>query len=63
MLLNSRNFTSRSFKTMLWIFLMFSVVTASFGRPLRSASFVSLRPHLKSANQRLIVVSDGAESP
>ncbi|VUZ54968.1 unnamed protein product [Hymenolepis diminuta] len=37
---------------------MFSGVTASFGRPLRSASSVSLRPRLKSANRRFIVVSD-----
>ncbi|XP_076251411.1 protein FAM117B-like isoform X2 [Rhynchophorus ferrugineus] len=37
-------------------------VTTSFGRPLLSASSLSLRPHLKSANQCFIFVSDGAES-
>ena len=35
--------------------------SAEFGRPKCSASFVSVRPHLKSAYHNLTVVSDGAE--
>lgn len=46
---NSRNFTFRSFKRILWSFLKLSSVVTSFGCPLRFASSVSLRP-LKSSN-------------
>ena len=37
---SSCTFHLRSFITHLWILWMFSGITASFGRPLRSASFV-----------------------
>ena len=40
---------------------MFSGTTAEFGRPDRSASFLSVRPHLKSAYDVLTIISDGAE--
>ena len=43
-------------------FFLFSGTTAEFGRPERSASFVSLWPHLKWAHHLLTVISDGAES-
>ena len=42
--------------------LVFSGQFAEFGRPERSASFVSIRPRLKSAYHLLTVVSDGAKS-
>ena len=41
--------------------LVFSGITAEFGRTERSASFVSVRLRLKSAYHLLIIVSDGAE--
>ena len=41
---------------------MFSGTTAKFGQLEHLASFVSVRPHLKSAYHLLGVVSDGAES-
>ena len=58
----SRNFNLQSAKTIFWRFLVFSGTTAEFGRPERSASFVSVRPRLKLAYHLLTVVSDGAES-
>ena len=58
----SRNFNLRSVKMSLWSFFMFSGTTSVFGRPERSASFVSVRPCLKSAYHHLTVVSDGAVS-
>ena len=44
------------------VFLVFSRKTAEFGWPEHSASFVSVRPCLKSAYHFLTVVSDRAES-
>ena len=60
----SRNFNLRSGKRSLWglFFLMFSGTTSEFGWPECSASFVSVRLHLKSAYHLLTNVSDGAES-
>ena len=58
----SCNFNLRSVKTSLWSFLMFSTTTAKFGWPRYSASFMSVRPLLKSAYHLLTIVSDGAES-
>ena len=45
----SCNFNLWSAKTSLWSFLVFSEITAKFGWPEHSASFVSVRLHLKSA--------------
>ena len=44
------------------VFLVFSWTTAEFGRPERSASFMSVRLHLKSACNVLTIVSNWAES-
>ena len=58
----SRTFSLRSSITIFKTCLIFSGVAASFGLPERSASFVSVRPRLKSAYYRKIVVFDGAQS-
>ena len=58
----SCNFNLQSAKTSLWSFLVFSSTTVEFGQPERSASFVYVQPHLKSAYHLLTVVRDGAES-
>ena len=51
-----------SVKMNLWNFLVFSRSTAEFGQPKRSASFLSVRPRLKSAYHLLSIFSDWAES-
>ena len=58
----SRTFSLRSSITIFKTCLIFSGVTDSFGLAERSASFVSVRPRLKSAYHRQIVVFDGAQS-
>ena len=45
-----------------WSLLVFSGITAKFGRPEHLALFVSVRTHLKSAYYLLTAVSDEAES-
>ena len=55
------NFNLWSTKMSLWSFQVFSGTTAKFGQPEHSASFVSVRPCLKSAYHFLTIVSDGAE--
>ena len=55
------NFNLRLAKTSL-SFFMFSRMTAKFGRPEHSASFVSVRLHLKSAYHLLTIASNGTES-
>ena len=57
----SCNFNLQSAKTGLWGFLQFSGITAEFGRPECSASFVSVQPCLKLAYHFLTIVSDGEE--
>ena len=57
----SRNFNLPSAKTSLWSFLVFSRITAEFGWPECSTSFVSVRLHLKSAYNLLTIVSNGTE--
>ena len=56
------NFNLPSAKRSLWSILVFSKTTAEFGQPECSASFVSVRPSLKSAYHLLTIVSDRAES-
>ena len=58
----SRNFNLWSAKTSSCSFLVFSWTPAEFGQRERSASFVSVQLHLKSAYHLLTVVSGEAES-
>lgn len=51
-------FTSRLFKTILMIFVMFFDVTGSFGRPEHSASPVSVQSRLILANRRQKIAYD-----
>ena len=58
----SCNFNLWLAKMTLWSFVFFSRTTTEFRWPEYSASFVSVRPHLKSAYHLLTVVSTRAES-
>ena len=57
MFASSRNFSRRSFTTILWIFFTISVVVTSFGQPLRCSSWQLVRPRSKSATQYFIFVN------
>ena len=59
----SRNFNLRLPITILWNFVMFSGITADFGRPERLASSVFVRPRLNSAYQSMIIDFPGAKPP
>ena len=56
------NFNLWMTKMSFWSFLVFYRITAEFGWPQCSASFVSVRPRLKSAYHLITIVSNGAES-
>ena len=58
----TRTFNLWSTKTSLWSFLVFSGTTAVFGRPKRSASFVSVQLRLKSVYHLLTLLCDEAVS-
>ena len=52
----SRSFNLWSAETSLWSFLVFSETTAKFRQHAHSALFVSVRPHLKSAYNRITLI-------